>query len=78
MVEDRGDYQGHPLTNNSIRHGTILAFGIVQCFNFSIYRKGKTIIILKQNEMQKCRKIDFYYIYQGEFTKFSTFSKRSK
>ena len=25
--------------------------------------------------MQKCRKIDLYYIYQGEFTKFSTFAK---
>ena len=28
--------------------------------------------------MQKCRKIDLYYIYQGVFTKFSTFAKRSK
>ena len=40
------NYQGLKLTNNSIKHGTILAFdGSIQCFNFSIYRKGKTTTI---------------------------------
>ena len=73
-----GNYQGLQLTNNSIKHGTILAFGIIQFFNFSIYRKGKTTTILGQNEMQKCRKIDLYYIYQGEFKKILTFAKISK
>ena len=73
------NYQGLQLTNNSIKHGTILAFdGIIQLFNFSTYKKGKITTILGQKEMQKCRKIDFYYIYHGEFTKFSTFEKRSK
>ena len=28
--------------------------------------------------MQKFEEIDFYYIYQGEFTIFSNFAKRSK
>ena len=74
-----GNYQGLQLTKNLIKHGTILAFvGSIQLFNFSTYRKGKTTTKLGQKEMQKCRKIDLYYIYHSEFTKFSTFEKRSK
>ena len=73
------NYQGLQLTNNSIKHRTILAFvGSIQLLNFSTYRKGKTINTLGQKEMQKCKKIDLYYIYHGEFTKFLTFTKRSK
>ena len=64
MEEDRGNYQGLQLTKNSIRHGTILAFGIIQCHNFSIFGKGKTSTIQGQkNEMQKCREIGLYTVY---------------
>ena len=49
MVEDRegggggggGELPGSSTNQKIIMHGTTLAYGNIQCSNFSIYRKGK-------------------------------------
>ena len=43
-------------------HGTILAFGIIQCFNSSIYKKGKITNIGSKRDAKVGKKICSIYI----------------
>ena len=73
-VEYSGTSTNH-LLNHAWNYSRI--DGIIQCFNFSTYRKGRItkILGLKKIDLQKCRKMELYDIYNGAFHKNFSFLK---
>ena len=73
-VEYSGTSVDH-LLNHAWNYSSI--DGIIQCFNFTTYRKGR---IKKKNgakkiDLQKCSKMELYDIYNDAFHKNFSFSK---
>ena len=74
-VENSGISTNH-LLNHEWNYSGI--DGIIQCFNFSTYKKGrikKKLGLRKKIDLQKCSKMELYDIYNGAFHKNFSFSK---
>ena len=72
-VEYSGTSTNH-LLNHAWNYSSI--DGIIQCFNFSTYRKDRTTKkIGAKNDLQKCSQIELYDMYNSVFHKISSFFK---